>query len=219
MKNLITLLVLGMTVLHPVLSQKNFYNFSIYTGYTPGQTPEQAGIFLNRQDPMNEFVFNLNEIEKSYLAGIRKNFRFSYPFYGTLGLEYTTLKQNYSGTFTQNRVEGHDAFNVKIKSQLISMPAGIGVKFGNFDVTNGLMLQYDIKPEMSEELPMGIEMAKSQLEVGWFAGIGYSFDKVRVGVQYQSSLKRCGHNMIYQQKPMELMNVPGYLRFTVGYSF
>jgi len=219
MKNLITLLVLGMTAIHPVLSQKNFYNFSIYTGYTPGQTPAQAGIILNRQDPMNEFMFNLNEIEKSYVVGFRKNFRFSYPFYGSLGLEYTTLTQNYSGTFTQNRVEGHDEFNVKVTSQLVSLPAGVGVKFGNLDVTNGLMLQYDIKPEMSEDVPMGIEMTKPQVEVGWFAGIGYSFDKVRVGVQYQSSLKRCGHNMLYQQKPMELMNVPGYLRFTVGYSF
>lgn len=219
MKTLIALLVLGMTALHPVLSQKNFYNFSMYTGYTPGQTPAQPGIILNRQDPMNEFVFNLNEIEKSYVVGIRKNFRFSYPFYGTLGLEYTTVTQNYSGKFTQKDIREIDQFNVTSTSRMISMPAGVGVKFGNFDVTNGMMLQYDIKPEMSEDVPMGIEMAKPQVEVGWFAGIGYSFDKVRVGVQYQSSLKRCGHNMIYQQESMELMNVPGYFRFTVGYSF
>jgi len=219
MKTLITLLVLGMTAIHPLLSQKSFYNYSITTGFTPGQTPYQAGLILNRKDPMNEFVFNLNEIEKSYVAGFRKNFRFSYPFFGTLGLEYTSRTQNYSGTFTQNRVEGHDTFSVKLTSHEISLPAGVGVKFGNFDITNGLMLQYDIKPKMREELPMGIEMTKSQLEVGWFAGIGYSFDKVRVGVQYQSSLKRCGHNLMYQQKSMELMNVPGYLRFTVGYSF
>jgi hypothetical protein len=219
MKTLITLLVLGMATLHPVLSQKNFYNFSIYTGYTPGQTPYQAGTILNRKDPMNEFVFNLNEIEKSYVIGFRKNFRFSYPFFGTLGLEYTTLTQNYSGKFTQYIVDDHDEFNVKVRSQVVSLPAGVGVKFGNFDVTNGLMLQYDIKPELSQDMPMGIEMAKSQLEVGWFAGIGYSFDKVRVGVQYQSSLKRCGHNIMYQDKSMELMNVPGYLRLTVGYSF
>lgn len=219
MKKFITLLVLGMIALHPVLSQKSFYNFSMYAGINPTQTPSQAGIFLNREDPKNEFVFNLNEIEKSYVIGFKKNIRFSYPFYGTLGLEYSKLTQNYSGKSTQNGLEGHDYFDVKLTSHLISLPVGIGVKLGNFDVTNGLMLQYDLKPELIEDIPMGIETTKAQLEMGWFAGIGYSFDKFRIGIQYQSSFNRCGYNMLYQNKPMELMNVPGYLRFTVGYSF
>ncbi len=217
MKTVITLFVLGMITLHPVFSQKNFYNFSIYTGYTPGQTPAQAGIILNRQDPMNEFIFNLKEIENSFVFGFRKNFRFSHPFFGTLGLEYTTLTQNYSGRFTQQREVAQ--FNVTSTSRMLSMPAGVGFKFGNFDVTNGLMLQYDIKPEMSEELPMGIEMSKSQLEVGWYTGIGFSFNRTRIGVEYHSSLKRYGHNMIYQQESMELMSLPGNVRVSIGYSF
>src|SRR6187399_3313422 len=100
MKTLITVFALWMTSLHPLNAQKNFYNFYIYAGFSPTQTPFQAGTILNRQDPLNEFVFNLNEIDKSFLFGLRKNFRFSHPFYGTLGLEYTKLTYDYSLHFT-----------------------------------------------------------------------------------------------------------------------
>lgn len=220
MKTLITLFVLWTISPLSIFAQKNFYNFSIYTGFSPTQTPYQSGTILNRQDPLNEFVFNLKEIEKSYLFGLRKNFRFSHPFYGTLGLEYTKLTNEYSIQFTQTGFGREKSdYAISTTSHSLHLPAGIGVKMRNLDITSGLLLQYAIKTTIEEELSMGIELIKPQVEWGWYTGVGFSFDRTRIGLQYQSSMKRCGSNLMYQGKPMELMNVPGYLRFTVGYSF
>ncbi len=219
MKTFFALLILGMIVIHPVLSQENFYNFTITTAFSPGQTPTQAGLLINREDPINEFIFNLKEIEKSYVFGFRKNFRFSYPFYGTLGLEYTKVDQHYSMEFTQDMPERNTSYLIHTTNHFLRLPVGVGVKFNNLDVTSGLMVQYDIKSGIHEEWPMSIELVKPQLEMGWYTGIGFSFNRTRIGVEYHSSLKRYGHNMIYQQESMELMSLPGNVRVSIGYSF
>lgn len=219
MKILVIGLAIGMMFCNPAEAQKKFYNITLYGGMVPKQTPVQAGLFVNREDPVNEFIFNLSEIEKSYLFGIRKNFRFSYPFFGTLGLEYSRQTENYSILFTHQELPGGNESGLKTTGHVISMPAGVGVKFNNLDVTSGLHLHYQFRSEMKEDKPMGIVMDKPQLEMGWYTGIGYSISRMRIGVQYQSSLSRYGHDLMHKQKPMELRSLPGNVSFSIGFSF
>ncbi len=219
MKTFITTLIIVLAFLNATHAQNNFYNFSLYGGVSPKQLPVHAGLIINREDPMNEFIFNLKEVEQSYSLGIRKNFRFSNPFYGTLGLEYSRETQHYSMLFTHQEFPEGNEFELETSHQVISIPAGVGVKFNRLDVTSGLQMQYNIRSEMKEEIPMGIEMDKPGLEMGWYTGIGYSFDRTRIGVQYQSSLHRYGNNLSHNGKSMALTNVPGNIKFTIGYSF
>lgn len=219
MKNVLIVLFFGTLFLQPVIGQNNFYDFTLYAGMSPKQTPVHAGLLMNREDPMNEFVFNLEEIGKSYTFGFRKNFRFSRPFYGTLGLEYSRQTQLYSLNFLNPELPEGNEPGLKVTCQVITMPAGVGVKFNRFDVTSGLQFHYTIGSEIQEEQPMGIKAQKPGLQMGWFSGIGFSFDRTRIGIQYQSSLDRYGDNLTYKQKPMGLMNVPGNVSFTIGFSF
>lgn len=207
------------TNLQFVFAQNKFYDFTFFIGMSPQQSPVQAGRIVNRENILKEFVFNLDNVEKQFTLGFKKNFRFSRPFFGTLGLEYCRQRQNYSMLFTHAELPGGKEYGLRSTRQVISLPAGVGVKFKGLDITSGLQVQYGFKSEIEEEIPMGIVMAKSGLEVGWYSGMGFSYDRTRIGIQYQSTLHRYGHNLMYQQKPMELMNVPGNLSITLGYSF
>jgi len=99
------------------------------------------------------------------------------------------------------------------------MPAGIGVKFNNFDVTSGLQLQYALKSEIKDDYSSGIEMTNAKVHMGWYSGIGYSFDRTRIGVQYQSTMNRYGDNLHTDGQSLALRSVPGNFMFTIGYSF
>jgi len=219
MKNLVASLILGITLFQSIYAQNRFYDFTLLLGMSPRQVPVQAGLIVNREDPMNEFVFNLAEVEKSYLLGFKTNFRFSKPFFGTLGLEYSLQKESYSLAYTYREMPNGNETSLKTSSHRLTLPAGVGVKLNHFDVTSGLQARYDFKSEMKEEIPLAIDMKKPGLEMGWYTGIGYSFDRTRIGVQYQSTFQRAGHNLIHNQKSMELMNVPGNFNFSIGFSF
>ncbi len=219
MKTLIACLFLQITSIPFGIAQNQFYDFNIFAGLSPQQTPVQAGLIVNRENPENEFVFNLESVEKQFTVGFTKNFRFNGSFFGTLGLQYSREQKNYAMSFTHPELSGKNDFALKTSRHMITLPAGIGVKLNKLEVISGLQVQYGIKSEMKEDIPMGFDMDKSRMEMGWYTGIGFSYDRTRIGIQYHSTLHRDGYNLMYHQKPMELMNVPGNFNFTIGYSF
>lgn len=219
MKNLLTILIIGMMAMSPLLSQTDFYNFTFTFGMSPKQTPLQNGLIVNRETPMTEFVFNLNEVESSYLLGVSKNFRFNHSFFGTVGLQYRPQKQTYSMLFTHADFPDGNEYSLSTTTHMISLPVGVGVKFNHLDITSGLQANYAIQSEMKEQIPMGIEMGKSNVELGWYTGVGISYFHTRFGIQYESTLVRSGHNLMHNQRPMEINNVPGNVTFSLGFSF
>jgi hypothetical protein len=220
MKNLIFCLLLGLTMFQPLSAQEAFYDFYFKLGVSPKQTPVQSGIFVNRKDPMNEFIFNLEQIKRSFSAGFGKNLRLNDSFFGTVGLEYSLHEEVYTLHYTQPRPDpGGQDYTLNTKSHMISMPVGIGVRFNKFDISSGLRLQYTAKASMHEKQPSGIELTKPSLQMGWYTGVGFSFDRTRIGVQYQASSNRYGSNLKFQGKPLELMSVPGNVSVTIGFSF
>jgi len=219
MKTIIISLCLLLLGLNSGFTQTKFYNFTITAGMSLKQGPVQSGLIVNREAPVNEFIFNLAEIQKSYSFGIRKNIRLSSPFFGTIGLEYSQHQENYSLVYTCKECRTVAENTLSTSSHKITLPAGVGVKLGSLDFTSGLQLHYDLKSTMQEDTPSGVEMTKSKMQFGWYAGLGYSFDRTSIGVQYQSSLTRYGNNLVHNQQPMELMSIPGNVKFTIGYSF
>lgn len=219
MKNLVISFILGLAIFQQVSAQDKFYNFTFTLGVSPKQTPLQADLFCNREDPLNEMNFNLKEISRYYQAGLTKNFRFNQSFFGTLGLHYSLQEQQYDYTYTYKEPIAGIPQNLSITSQVMTLPVGIGARIKNFDVTSGLQLQYAFKSEMKDDFPSGIEMSSSKANLGWFAGTGYSLGRTRIGVQYQSSMNRYGENLSTNGQSMGLRSVPGNFMFTIGFSF
>lgn len=72
---------------------------------------------------------------------------------------------------------------------------------------------------MKGEMTMDIQPAKPKTDAGWYTGVGFNFDRVRIGVTYQAMLSRDGNYLIHNGNSMELMRVPNNVSFNVGISF
>jgi hypothetical protein len=219
MKNLMFCLLLGIASLYEVSAQSQFYGYTFTLGVSPKQTPLQADLFVNREDPLNELIFNLTEIKSYYEAGLTRNIRLSDPFFCTFGLKYSLQKEQYDYTYTYKELIAGIPQQLSVSSHILTLPAGVGVKFKNLDVTSGLQLQYAVKSDMKDSYPSGIEMTPSRLHMGWYSGIGYSFDRTRIGIQYQSAMNRYGDNLKNGGQSLALRCVPSNVMFTIGFSF
>jgi hypothetical protein len=219
MKNVLISFILGIATLHQVSAQDKLYGFTFSLGVSPNQTPAQADLFVNRKDPLNELIFNLADIGRYYQIGLAKNIPLSRPFFATVGLQYSIQREHYTYAYTYKEPVAGITQHLNVTNHVLTMPAGIGVKFNNLDLTSGLQMQYALKSEMKDDYASGIEMTDSKAHLGWYSGIGYSFDRTRIGVQYQSSMNRYGSNLNNSGQSLSLRSVPGNFTFTIGFSF
>ncbi|HJW30442.1 MAG TPA: hypothetical protein VJ508_14520 [Saprospiraceae bacterium] len=219
MKNLMFILFFVGVILQCGNAQSKFSHFYLYSAFSPHQAPVTSGLFVNREDPSKEFRFNLTDIRSEYHFGIRKNFAFRYPFFGTLGLEYGQQHLTYSMNFTYPQENMPSLMTLLTTQKTLTCPAGIGVRMKFVEVTSGLLLQYSLKSTMSSDHGMDIHMKEHGTEFGWYTGVALIAGKSQIGVRYQSTMSRYGSNLLHHGNTMELRNIPGNLMFTVGFSF
>ncbi len=220
MKNLIFSLFCLVFSGTALMAQNHFYSWTLYGSIAPQQAPVIPDLFVNRNFPADEFRFNLNKVRSELSIGVRRNFRFSSPFFGTLGAEYAQKEETYSMLFTcpsDQRAKMDYVLNTTRKT--ITIPIGIGIRMGRLDITSGLKAQYTMSSGMQGEATMGMRMTKSQTDAGWYTGVGVNFDRVRIGMTYQSMLCRNGNYLIHDGSALELMRVPNNVSFNVGISF
>jgi len=220
MKNLffptLVLLIFNLSL----LAQDQSYKWTLYGSFSPQQSPVAPDLLVNRHAPKDEFSFNLKNVKPELSIGVRRNFKFSSPFFGTLGMEYSEKEEIYSMQFTfPNEPVRANYYELLTTRKTITIPAGVGVRLGRLEVTSGLKAQYTLESYMEGDMTMGIRMAKTKVQAGWYTGVGFNFNRVRVGVDYQSMLIRDGNYLTHDGVPLELMRVPHSVRFSVGFSF
>ncbi len=218
MKSFFIILTLSILAYLPGIAQQKLFSFTAYTGYSPQQRPQIANLLMNRDLPMDEFEFNLIEVAPQIHFGIRKNIPFQRPFFGTVGVEYTQQHHTFSCTLTHPAGPQESDNKITFSGKSLLLPAGIGVRLGHLEITNGMLVQYNFQSKLSGENTMGIEATKSDTSFGWYSGIGINLGNTSIGISYQSSLNRDGSNLIHRGKSMELMSVPGNFMFTIGFS-
>jgi hypothetical protein len=220
MKNLLFAALLLFIFNQSLLAQDQFYNWTLYGSISPQQSPVVPDLLVNRLSPKDEFSFNLKNVKSELSIGVRRNFKFSSPFFGTLGVEYSEKQETYSMLFTYpNEPVRANYYDLLTTRRAITIPAGVGVRLGRFDLTSGLKAQYTVESSMKGDMTMGIYMDKPRIQVGWYAGAGINLNRVRIGIDYQSMLIRDGNYLLHNQAPLELMRVPNNVRFSVGFSF
>jgi hypothetical protein len=220
MKNLLFPALCLILFCHCVTAQSNFYNWSLYGSIAPKQAPVVPDVLINRLVPLDEFAFNLKSVNSELSIGVRRNFKFSSPFFGTLGAEYSQKEEVYSMSFTyQNERERGQYYEIMTNRKVINIPVGVGVRMGLIDVTSGLKAQYTLESSIQGEMPMGIQLDNPRVQVSWYGCVGLNLNRFRIGVAYQSMLVRDGNYLIHDNTPMELMRVPNNVHFNVGFSF
>ncbi len=200
-------------------SQSQFPNVTLFMEFGPKQTPQIPYLIVNKDKPMDEFQFGLEESKRYFQFGISKNFRFQYPFFGSIGVAYARRQDTYRLNFTHTMEGRPNTHPMVVKSDNISMPVGLGVRLKPVEIVSGFLAQYAFTSSLSGDMTMGIELTKPKVEIGWYTGLGVVVGNTQLGVKYQAMLHRNGSNLLHRQKTMEQLSVPGNFSFSVGFGF
>ena len=192
----------------------------VFGGASPASTPTNAGILVNREDPAQEFVFNITKTNPQFFAGVKAHIDLQSPFFFEAGLTYSQRKSMYSVFYTMVDAEHPVSLHMMEHSNhMIMLPLNFGVNMGNVEMTSGFraMHVFGTKTALSELANYSNENPLIQL--GWQAGAGMYINRTRIGIEYQSDFSRVGKGMSVNGHSLELMNIHGQFVATIQQSF
>jgi hypothetical protein len=196
--------------------------FDIKFGISPGSNPLNAGIIVNRQNPMEEFQFNLFQVKPQFYGGLSAHLPLASPFFVNGGITYsqkTSLYQiNYTNKSLSSEIKAAEQY-MNESENMILLPVNVGVSLGKVDVTSGLTATATFSKSSELTHVNGFTQDENGLQLGWQFGVRYAIRRTMVGVEYQSAFNRVGQGMYVNGHSLELMNVPGKFVFSVQYGF
>jgi len=198
----------------------------IILGVSPGSSPNNVGIILNRQIPSQEFTFNMYKVKPQIFGGVKMNMQMSYPFFAELGIMYSQRSTEYFTDYT-HKIEGRAAtVTMNETDHMLLMPVSIGVTLGSFDVTSGFTAMGTVASKSDLSQINGFESNNDFLDWGWQAGVRYTIkrstvglERSMIGIEYQGSFSRVGHGASVYGQSLELMNIPGHIAVTLQHNF
>jgi hypothetical protein len=103
--------------------------------------------------------------------------------------------------------------------KMLQVPATIGVRMGFIDITSGLTGIISLSKDSDLSQMEGYESTAGQFRMGWSTGLRAHLSSIAIGMEFQAELSRIGHDMSVNGESLELRNVPGYVVFTIQFSF
>lgn len=213
------LMIITCALLGTYLTAWSQVHFDVKFGASPGTKPVSAGLIVNRDNPHEEFVFNMVQVKPQFYGGIRANVQLASPFFLESGISYTRKTSRYQLNYTMHSKEHPEEMYMNESEDMFLLPVDIGVSIGDIDVTSGLTAMKTISSIKELSHLKGFQTDGNSIKLGWQMGVRYGFKRTLVGVEYQGSLNRVGHGMYVNGKPLEIMNVPGKMVFTMQYRF
>ena len=194
--------------------------FDVWGGVSTPSIPGNAGIFINRELPHEEFRFNIGKVKPQLFAGAKAHLELSSPFFVEGGLAFTQRNVIYDIRYTiidaEHPVSDH---NMSESVNQLMLPVNMGANFGAFDITSGFRGIYAFGKKSALHQLSGFEDDASSVQLGWQAGAGYYFNRSRIGLEFMGNFSRVGYGMKVNGQSMELMNVPGHLILSFQQSF
>ena len=206
-----TLLVSNLTV----SSQK--IGLQVRLGYSPALSPKVYSLFVNRNNPHDEFRFNMVHVQPQYYAGIVAHLPLQSSFFLEGEVCYTQKKSTFMVDYLMPSEINPDMQYMKESENTIMVPVNIGVSLGSLDVTSGLTAMTTFSKNNELAHVKGFEEKLNNVRVGWQGGVRYAFRRILLGVQYQGTLNLVGQGMSVNGQSLELKNAPGNVVFSIQY--
>ena len=215
MKNLILLVLVLCTSFVSLDAQLGVY---LRAGISPERNMSNFPLIVNRENPYEEFVFDLKRVKTQYFGGILVRGDLGSNFFVESGATYTQRKSVYSMKYTLRREKGTYQELQEIEDQLI-LPLSIGVHLKSFEITSGFLGFVTLAKQTELNHIEGFSDHSDKVQMGWHAGAGINLNKVFLGVEYQSAMNRTGTGMSVNKQSLELRNVTGQCVFNIRYKF
>lgn len=213
------LLILSV-IIYAALSDLNAqFQFVFRIGMSPATNPRTAPLLVGRQNPIEEFQFNMIHTKPQFYAGIGAHLPLAAPFFLEGGFSFTRRTSVYQMNYTIV-TESNPAEKLMTESEsLVLLPVNIGFSVGKFDFTSGLTAIKNISSSKEMMAIKGFHKDENSFRLGWQMGARYAIRRVLAGVEYQGTLNRVGEGMYVNGQSLEVMNIPGNFVFSIQYRF
>ena len=192
----------------------------LVAGVSPGSNPATAGIIINRQNPYEEFVLNMNKVRPQFFGGIKAHLDLAAPFFTEAGLLYTQKTSEYYMDYTLDPEASHtSSVRMNEKEHQVLLPVSIGVSVGSVDVISGFTATGTIAKKTELSHLNGFRSDSNPVQWGWHTGIRHTMGASKIGIEYQGSFSRVGRGAFVNGQSLELMNVPGQFIMTYQFGF
>lgn len=194
-------------------------SLDVRIGMSPASNPSNASVFINRDNPFEEFRFNQVHTKTQLFGGLALNVQLGSPFFLEGGVSYTRIQSEFMIDYTHARETGVDVQLMKDTEHLLLFPLNIGVSLGKIDVTSGVTLRKTLSHTTDLTHLPGYTSDAKDMKFGWQMGARYTINRAMVGVEYQGSFNRVCQDSYVNDHSLEIMNLPRQFVFSVQYRF
>ena len=183
-------------------------------GLTPEVRPGTAHVFVNRDDPRNEFLFNSERVRYTPTVGLQVRLDRGQKWFSAELLAYG-WKEQYSVSY-MTRSESDGVFAEE--KYVVELPISIGVTLGRFEVSSGFSAAQTISQKTDLTAIDGYSSSTSMRRFGWHTGVGVNISNFRVNLRYAQYFCNYGEKRNINGYDLTLRNAPARLLASVTFT-
>ena len=219
MKNQIYILMVAFLVTASMQQLAAQQQWVVSMGVAPQQTPQGHYIFANREQPKNEFTFNLNKVKSSYYLGVGTRYTIA-PFFFQGEAQYNQQSYVYDVSYTYPEfVRSSEVLEYTETTHMINVPVSIGVDLKFMEFTSGFIPKFVVAHQNEMEAINGFEDDMNTVQFAWQAGLAAKLASVRLGITCQMDMKQYGSHMNVNGESLTLTGKPTRIVGTASYIF
>lgn len=181
-------------------------------GVSPTQSPATSFLIVNRHDPVNQCLFNLQEVSFKPQVGLMartENDHFWFMgeiVYSQTSVHYSLeyLYRSFLPSSNGDLSSENDVELYTIKRDYVELPISAGVKLGRVEISSGFSVSKDLKVQNEFEEFNGYTASPSGTTLGWHAGLGLNFQLVILELRYHRDFSNYGDNQFINGQELSL---------------
>ena len=192
-------------------------------GVSPSVSPGTAYRIVNRNDPVNEFLFNSRQVQYTPAVGLLARLD-KHPFwfsaeavaYGTsetYSIQYCTDKRTAQGTDHENY------FELNEKTYFVELPLSVGVTLGRIEVFSGFSPKQVVSQTTELDQIPGYSSDLPKRYMAWHSGIGINLHNVLIDIKYTQAFANYGQHRYVNGEELTLGNSPRRVTASLAFRF
>jgi hypothetical protein len=182
---------------------------------SPAVTPGTNHIFVNRLDPQNESLFNVDQVRFSQQIGLMT--RIDRDAFWLMGeLLYGQKNTSYSMVQTSEYTPGQVPAIYGEKQSYLELPVSIGASIGIVDVFSGLSATKKLSYHSELSVMPGFVEDMPTLSYGWHMGAGVNLGHILLDIRYSQQFGSYGQGRFINGQELLLKNAEGRLVVSAG---
>ena len=217
MKNALSILAISMLFFNLGTAQ---ISIGIEGGISPMVNPKTNHIYINRENPLEEFAFNVNNVNGGISIGLIFEKKLEKIFFLNTKLLYNYHEVIYSiRPIIELAGRGSEAKMYTERNRQLSVPVSLGVHLGIFEFTSGFTTRFTLKNSNELSSLDSFVIQKSKVKFGFSFGTGINIGNINLSTNYQIEFCNYGSQMKFNEESLALLNSPSRFLFSVGYYF